>query len=809
MKLETSQSENELQNLSLLEIEFPKILDLLSQRAYSELGKQIILKIIPFSDSKLLRDEIEVVQEIRQILLKGDSIPFGKLNDVYQFIYKSKIENSVLGSTDLIQILDLARTSRNIKSFIRTRQEEVPLLFQNTDLLIENRIFEKHIEESIDESGYVKDTASRELQRIRKEIIEKSAFLRSKLKKLLKKFSDEEYTRDDLISIRDGRFVIPIKVENKRTIPGIIHGASQTGSTVFVEPAEVTELNNELYLLENDEKREIYRILTNLTVEVKHNANELIKSLDILAYFDSQHAKARFSIDFDAVKPKITDENYLFLKDVRHPLLVNSKGIKNVIPLSLELTQDKRGVLISGPNAGGKTVALKTVGLNVAMAISGIFPLGECITNIKTIFSAIGDNQSIQNDLSTFSAQMLRLKLIIENAYPESLILIDEIGSGTDPVEGSAIASGILETFSEMKVLFLTTTHQSSLKTFALNRAEIENASLEFDEKMLKPTYKFLMGMPGNSYAFSLARNIGISQLVLSRSQKYLDSKQHELEKGIKLINKLKRKSLNALSEANKERIKSQTISSEYEIKFAEFKKKKNELMVEARKEAQKVLESANSLIERTIKEIREEQKQISLIKKEYEEKKKELTIPTEKENLEQKEIEFIDTRTKKQEDKKSSVKKSKKVIETGSIVKYSENPNTGKVLELDKEKKLALVDFNGIKFKIKLTLLELSEEEIIPENYSRSAFTENLKLDAKTRLDLRGERVDTALRKVDEFVSDAILSNVTLVSIIHGKGTGALREAIQNFLRHHQSVKSFRDGDLVEGGAGVTIVEF
>jgi DNA mismatch repair protein MutS2 len=403
---------------------------------------------------------------------------------------------------------------------------------------------------------------------------------------------------------------------------------------------------------------------------------------------------------------------------------------------------------------------------------------------------------------------MLRLKLIIENSFPESLILIDEIGSGTDPVEGSAIASGILETFSELKVFYLTTTHQSSLKTFALNRNEIENASLEFDEKLLKPTYKFLMGMPGNSYAFSLARNIGISQLVLSRSQKYLDTKQHELEKGIKLINKLKRKSLNALNEANKERIKSQSLSAEYETKFSEFKKKKNELMTEARKEAQKVLENANSLIERTIKEIREGQKQAGEVKKEYLAKKKEMLIQDVSEIPQSKELHFFQETYHKKDEKKTA-KRIKQTIEIGSIVTYSENPSTGKVLELDKDKILALVEFNGIKFKIKTTLLEISEEEVIPETFSRSAFVDNIKFDVQTRLDLRGERVEIALRKVDELISNAILSNVSMVSIIHGKGTGALREAIQEYLRSHQSVKSFRDGDLVEGGAGVTIVDF
>jgi DNA mismatch repair protein MutS2 len=289
-----------------------------------------------------------------------------------------------------------------------------------------------------------------------------------------------------------------------------------------------------------------------------------------------------------------------------------------------------------------------------------------------------------------------------------------------------------------------------------------------------------------------------------------LDTKQQELEKGIKLIHKLKRKSLTALSEATKERIKSQKLFAEYEVKFSEFKKKKNELMNEARKEAQKVLENANALIEHTIKEIREEKKQAGELRKEFEQLKKELVKPTVIELEEQEQFEKLQEKSQNPISTKVSKNKIKTDIQIGSIVKYTENQSTGRILELDSNKKLALVEINGIKFKIKTNLLEVADLEDIQEDIiARSAFADNIKFDVQTRLDLRGERVETALRKVDEFVSNAILSNVSLVSIIHGKGTGALREAIQDFLKHHQSIKSFRDGDLVEGGSGVTIIEF
>jgi len=464
-----------------------------------------------------------------------------------------------------------------------------------------------------------------------------------------------------------------------------------------------------------------------------------------------------------------------------------------VVPLSLELNESKRGLLISGPNAGGKTVALKTIGLSAAMAMSGIFPLGECSLSMSKIYTYIGDNQSIQNDLSTFSAQILRLKNIISEAFADSIVLVDEIGSGTDPMEGAAIASGILETFSEMKLFYLTTTHQSSLKTFALNREEIENASLEFDERNLKPTYKFLVGIPGNSYAFSLSKNIGLPEHVLRRARKYIDHKSNELEKSIKLLQEYQRKALQDLNKAQAQKAKAEALLREYQAKSDEFKRKKAELLANARQEAMKIFEKSNALIENTIREIREQSKTPKEIKQELEVQKQEiLNIP-----------ELV-------EEPRKIPTEDNQDFEIGSYVYYPENNSYGKIVELDKQRKIATVEINGIKFKLKTNLLQKSNPQEAEKNQISisSGYVSNIKFDANTRLDIRGERVEVALRKVDEFINDAIMGNISMVTIIHGKGTGALRQAIQEYLRYHQSVVSFRDGDLVEGGTGVTIVQ-
>ncbi|HRT67196.1 MAG TPA: endonuclease MutS2 [Bacteroidota bacterium] len=801
MKVIELKSENELKEIALRELEFSQVLEIISKYAYSELGKNLILKSDLFEDIAALTAELHSTEEFRRLILRGEYPPLDGLSNVYNFIYKSQIENAVLNTSEIIAILDTCRVSRLVHSFFKSKEDDYPLLFNKSSELFENKLLEKHINETIDDTGNVRDTASRELYRIRQSIIEKSTHLRNRLNRILKKVSEDEYTREDFITIRDGRFVIPIKAESKRQIPGIIHGISQTGATAFLEPTEIIELNNELSLLENEEKREIYRILANLTGEIRDNSKEILKSLDILSHFDAQIAKAKWSLDYGGIEPKIVEDNYVYLKNIKHPLLALSKGLQNVVPLSIEFTQQKRGYLISGPNAGGKTVALKTIGINLALAMSGIFPLGECTTNLRKIYTAIGDNQSIQNDLSTFSAQITRIRDIISNSFADSLILIDEICSGTDPAEGSALASGILETFVEMNVFFLATTHQSTLKTFALSVPEIENASLEFDEKHFRPTYRFQVGVPGNSFAFYLSKNLGLQDIVLRRARKYLDTDHTEVEKAIKLLQFYQQKALQTLNEAQTERNKAKKTYEEYNQKYQSFKQQRANLMKEAREEATRVLESANATIEHTIQQVREEKKSISQIKKEFaEEKKKIIEPPIENEVVEEilPQIEILDEQNQK--DLK---------LEVGGFARYSENNEVGEILEIDNNKGLATVDFHGVKFKLKTKLLTPVSKKYVEEQYIHSSgYTKNIKFDAPSRIDIHGMRVDAALPAIDKFISDAILGNIDRIVIVHGKGSGALKQAVHEFLRSHQSIKSFHEGDLLEGGAGVTIVE-
>ncbi len=779
--------EDTLTNQTLKQLEFHSILDKISRYCNSDLGRNLIFSAYPTNNLVWLQKEFDLIQEMVSLLTEDDPMPTEGMNDIRSKLNKARVQNACLTSEEILKIYDMLKLSRLIKSFFEQRKEKYTQLFFECELLFINKILEKHINDAIDVTGEIKDAASRELFRIRTEILEKSNRLRNRLQRILKRVSEEKIIQEDFFTIREGRFVLPIKSENKRQIPGIIHGVSQTGATVFLEPTEIIEMNNDISLLQNEEKREIYRILSNLTSEIGQNYREIWVSTSIISHIDSIYAKAKYSIDFGGIKPTIHNSDEIELTNIRHPLLVHGKGLKNVIPLNITFSKNKRGHLISGPNAGGKTVALKSIGLNLLMTFSGIFPIGYCSTAYRRIFSSIGDNQSIENDLSTFSSQMFQIKQILDNSSSDSLVLIDEIGSGTDPQEGSALAAGILESFIEMKSYFVVTTHQSTLKSYALRKEEIDNDSMEFDVENMKPTYKFLQGVPGNSYAFIMAKNIGISNLILERAKNFIGDRHSEIEESISILQKYKSETETLRNTLAQENLRIEALRKDLESQLKEIKQKKQKLINEGRLEANELLEKANSLIENTIREIREEKKALSDIKKDFHQNKVQL-------NSEIKQFtEKYEFQTKV-EDK----------INIGDNVYYEDPSSVGSVIEISEDNKTALVDFQGVKFRLPLN--KLYKALFQP---TKSKQVSDIKFASSSTIDLRGKRAEESIREVDQLISDALISNMPYITIIHGKGTGALREAIHDFLKTHPSVSSFRLGKLEEGGAGVTIVEF
>jgi DNA mismatch repair protein MutS2 len=769
---------------TLIELEFPAVLDQIARFSFSDLGREIILQTVPLENATWLRAEHERIEELRSLLARNEVLPLDGLTDIRPQLHKSLIQGAYLTPPELITVMEAIRASRLLRNYFK-QQEFSPYLTDFCTVLHESRFLEKHINDAIDETGIVRDTASRELANIRREIQETSAKLRARLRKILQKVVEEDRAMDEYVTQRDGRYVLPIKVEHKRQIPGVIHSVSQTGSTVFLEPSEIFESNNQLSMLYNEEHREIVRILTTLTAELGAEAREFLSSIDVLAAFDAIYAKAQYALKRQGIKPQILDENRIELRNVYHPLL-QWGGNARPVPLSIEFTADTRGHLISGPNAGGKTVALKSIGLNIAMALSGIFPLGDCETNIRSIYCAIGDHQSIENNLSTFSSQIVRLREILSHCSSQALILVDEICSGTDPQEGGALAAGILDSFIERKAMFVVTTHQSSLKSYALSRPEILNASMEFDGVRLVPTYRFQSGVPGNSYAFALAKSIGIPDVVMNRAKTYLGDRHSELEESIAALQRFKQEAEEHLRKAAQEHIIAEKKRTDYEERLAEVKAKRNQIIGEARDEAKDIVQKSNALVEQTIKEIKEQQRTTADIKKDFESGKKDIEARAEA------------MKPKQQIDNEP--------LNAGDAVTMTGSNEVGVVIAIDTAAHSAVVEFNGLKFKTAVAQIRKAPKAKQKENLKSSGAI--VKFDSKMNLDLRGQRADAACKEVEQFISDAMMSNLHTLTIIHGKGTGALRAAIHDQLRKHPLVQNYRIGTIQEGGDGVTVLD-
>ena len=781
-------TDTDLLETALNELDLHTVLGHVAGYALTEMASERIRGLRPLSDAPFLRADLARVQDMVNLLAASETIPFDRLADVRPLLRKARIEGNFLAATELLSISEALFTSRSLRRFFTEHAALAPNVHAFVEPLVDERMLEKHINEAIDETGVVRDNASRELLSIRREIHDVSARLRLRLQRILKKFGEEEVLMDEFVTQRDGRFVLPVRVENKRVVPGIIHGVSQSGSTVFLEPAETFDMNNELSLLHNAELREVARILTTLTAEVAAHAHSIEQAFEIMMELDVAIARAKYAIDTGGLCPNIHDTHDIELELVRHPILAwQARTTKHtVVPLSVSFDEQSRGILISGPNAGGKTVAMKTIGLSLTMAMCGIFPLGTVRTNMRRIYTAIGDHQSIDSNLSTFSSQLIRLRDILSWCGPDVVVLVDEICAGTDPAEGGALAAGILESLLERKTNFVVTTHQSSLKQFALSRPSITNASLAFDTTAMKPTFRFLPGVPGNSYAFVLAEAVGIPDVVISRGRAYLGDRHDELEQSITAMQTFRAEAEQAYRQAAEQALKAERVRADYEERLTAIKQQRAKLMQDARAEAADIIQQSRSLVENTIREIREQQRAAAEVKKTFEQGRTDLLAAMAAETVQE-----------------PTTPAGEQAITVGMTVTIDGTSNVGSVLSIDKAKHAATVDVNGIKFTVPLASLRAGGS--VRKERRDEVF---MKFDSRTSCDLRGKRVDEAIKDLEYFISDAILGGLTSATIIHGKGTGALRKAVQELFSEHPHIRSFRPGLIEEGGDGVTIVE-
>ncbi len=782
-------------------LEFDKIISLLQEYAISPMAKEAF-ESLEFSTSKgVIESLLTEVSEFRGILDHDDPFPLQQIWDVRTDLERAGIQGNFLQVEALIQISQNLSTTWRVRSYLHKRKEQYPSLWSISENINHYKTIETEISEKIDfGTSEIKDSASPKLNQIRKEIRRAEQSARKTIDKLFKVYSGKGYLQDDLVTLKGGRHAFPVKVQYKNSVKGLVHDQSSTGATLFIEPLESIELNNEITRLKVDEKREIERILRGLTDLIREDLPGIEQNVAVLARLDFIHAKAIFSRNLNCTQPALNENNCIRIAKGRHPLLIlHKEKAEDVVPLDLEIDENIRTVVITGPNAGGKTVTLKTVGLFSLMVQSGVPIPADPDSNMpifENLFVDIGDFQSIEQDLSTFTSHLQKVHTTLENATNRSLVLVDEIGIGTDPDEGASLAVAFLEELTKRNCLTIVTTHHGALKSFAYETPGVENGSMEFDIETLQPVYKFRMGIPGSSYAIEIANRLGISKSVLNRSRELLGAEKGNLEKLILELEKKAQESEKFADKLKLEKIRLEGLSNLYKQRYESLKENENKLKEKALAESEEFLANANAALEQAIKEVKEKQADRSAIAE-----AKQL-IKTEKEKVAHAKKQF---KTKVTEQDSSNRAK----IEIGEQVYWKKQNVTGEITSAPDSAGTVQIQVEQFKFRVPAQELFAPKTTSSPSRSKSSIKIQTSdKSETLPELDLRGVRFDDAMMRADKFLDDALLAGWSQVRIIHGKGTGALRKGIAEFLEKHRKVKSKKAGAWNEGDTGVTVVE-
>jgi DNA mismatch repair protein MutS2 len=777
-------------------LDYEKILYRLSQHAATSLGKEAVQAIVPIGDFEEVKLRLQATDEAVNVeRLKGNA-PFGGIRDINASLHRARI-GGMLNPTELLDISTTLSGTRRLKRFIVELHEEysVPMLRELAGLLTENKPIEDKINLCIDDNAAVTDSASPELGRVRSELRTGEARVRERLEQMIRTPSIQKMLQDVLVTIRNDRYVIPVKQEYRSSFGGMIHDQSASGATLFIEPESVVQLNNKLRELKLREEAEINKILHMLTVMVAELADVLVADVELLAHLDFIFAKAGLAREMKATLPRLNDRGFIKLKRGRHPLIAADA----VVPLDLELGNQYSTIIVTGPNTGGKTVSLKTVGLLSLMAMSGLFVPAEegcqlCV--FDAIYADIGDEQSIEQNLSTFSSHMTNIISILRDMTPKSLVLLDELGAGTDPAEGSALAISILDYIHRRGCRILATTHYSELKAYAYERTGTINASMEFDIQTLSPTYRLLVGVPGRSNAFAIAERLGLSRTIIEHARGQVTEEDQRVES---MIASLEENRLTAEAErasAEQQRHEVELLRRELETQKSRFEEQRDKLLEKAEREAREAVVKARREADEIIGELR----RLAIAEAGS---VKEHKLIDAKRRLDQAAPE-LRAKQAVRGDKKKAV-----TIEAGDDVRVVNLGQKGHVVEIA-SKTEALVQIGIMKMKVNLADLELIGASSAKKPVQQTATTVKRSRDdhIRTELDMRGMNLEEAIMETDRFLDESFLSNLGQVYLIHGKGTGVLRTGLQEYLRKHKHVKSYRMGNYNEGGAGATIVE-
>ncbi|KZL93703.1 endonuclease MutS2 [Clostridium magnum] len=776
-------------------LEFNKIKEEIKKYTCTGAAKDLIDELRPYNNIYEAREHLEETREALRLLVTKGSPPFEGVYDIREGITRAEKGSSLMPG-QLLKIAAMVRAARRFKEYISHREEEES--FRVIEDICEGIVPLKNLEEqiflAIEGENEVSDRASSQLYSIRRSFKDKNSSVRDKVNSLIRSYS--AYLQDNLYTMRGERYVLPVRAEHKGAVPGLVHDQSSSGATLYIEPMGLVNLNNEIKELMLKEKAEIERILAELSGKVYENIIAVRNNANIIWELDFIFAKAKFASDLNCTAPVINDEGIIDIIEAKHPLIDR----KIAVPMSMYLGREFTSLVITGPNTGGKTVTLKTVGLLHIMALSGLMiPAREnsTVSFFTEIFADIGDEQSIEQSLSTFSSHMTNIVNIINKADKKSLILFDELGAGTDPTEGAALAVSILENLRKRGARIVATTHYSELKAYALKTEEVENASVEFDVETLRPTYRLLIGVPGKSNAFEISKRLGLAEFIIKDAKESISSENLKFEDLIQSLQEKSIKAENYAREAEMLKLEAAKIKEKYEEKMYSLNNTREKALIDAQREAKRVIKEAKEDADQILKEMRELERMgyDSKVRQKLEDERRKL-----KERLENAD-EKINKGKEDEGEALTTVKEGQEV--------FLPSLNQ-KVIVLSKPDSKGEVQVQAGIMKISVKLKDLRASKGITKEEKKKIKREaKLNLRAvSTSVDLRGMDAMEAMYTADKYLDDAYMGGLSEVTVIHGKGTGILRNAITDMLKRHSHVKKYRLGEYGEGGTGVTVVE-
>ena len=780
-------------------LEYNKIIELLSSQAGSEMAKEKLKALTPSDNAAEIREYLAETTEAVSVIVRKGSLPVGQIYDIENAMHLARKGGS-LTMRQLLQVLYNLKVASNVVTFLKSDLPPLPVINGMAEVIVTFPRLAERIDRCILSEDEMADSASPELRTIRRDIVRQNDAIKNRLNNILNSGTSRTYLQDAIVTMRDGRYVVPVKAENRAKVPGIVHDQSGSGATLFIEPQVIVELNNKLRELELAEKAEIERILAELSSNVAEHFHDIMNNQKLLIDLDVIFAKGKLSCMMQAEEPTIDEDGYLELRSARHPLI----DPKKVVPINVSIGKEYDTLVITGPNTGGKTVTLKTIGLLAMMCQSGLHIPAAGTSRVpvyRDIFADIGDEQSIEQSLSTFSSHMRNTVELVEKAETGTLVLLDELGAGTDPTEGAALAISILERLASQGAQTVATTHYNELKKYAISTPGVENASMEFNVETLSPTYRLSIGVPGKSNAFEISKKLGLPEEIIDRANQLLEKGDIEFEDVLSAIEADKKRAEDERDEAMALAASMRKQQEELQQREKLLEKREREALQKAKEEARAIIKEAKDTASEVQKELRELSK-----------------------------VQSLGERNKRLEQGRRRLKETENKYQDGIIREVNENPvsiddvqagdkvrlltldQTGEVLTLPDEKGDLMVKVGIMKINVNISDLVLINEKKSGKSKKSGSRYGNLyrakAMAVSTSVNVVGKNLEDAAMEVEKYLDDAYMAGLKEVTVIHGRGQGILKEGLRQLFKRNKLVASFRKGSYNEGGEGVTIVK-